>query len=84
MMKATIKRILRFIVIKLISYSFIRRSGQRVLKPFPRLKGWVIRLVQAGRFGGTAAEPNRTEGMGTRQQRLLNGLQQRRKLEVHE
>lgn len=83
MIKIAVKRVLRPVVKKLISYSLIRRLGQRILQPFPRLKGWVIRLVQAGTFevGVTA---NHTEGYGERQQRLMNGLAQRRKPHLHE
>ena len=83
MIKAAIKRRLRTIVKKVIDYPQLRRLGQRVLTPFPRLKGWVIRLVQAGQYSGLAA-PNRIEGYGERQQRLMNGLEQRRKSSPHE
>lgn len=83
MIKAAIKRRLRHIVKTLIRYPLIRRLGQRLLTPFPRLKGWVIRLVQAGQYSGLA-EPNRIEGYGERQQRLMNGLEQRRKPSHHE
>lgn len=83
MIKAAIKRVLRTVLKKLISYPPLRRLGQRALQPFPKLKGWVIRLVQAGNFGG-GVTPNRTEGYGERQQRLMNGLEQRRKPHLHE
>ena len=83
MIKAAIKRRLRHIVKVLISYPRLRRLGQRVLTPFPRLKGWVIRLVQAGQYSGLAT-PNRIKGYGERQQRLMNGLEQRRKSSTYE
>ena len=83
MIKAAIKRRLRHIVKTLIRYPLLRRLGQRLLMPFPRLKGWVIRLVQAGQYSELAA-PNRIEGYGERQQRLMNGLEQRRKSSSHE
>ncbi|WP_434986235.1 hypothetical protein [Vreelandella zhaodongensis] len=78
MIKAAIKRVLRPLVKKLIGYPPFRRIGQRLLSPFPKLKGWVIRLVQAGQYGKFAV-PNRIEGYGERQQRLMSGLEQRRK-----
>ncbi|MEL7611761.1 hypothetical protein AAGW18_04575 [Vreelandella titanicae] len=83
MIQIAVKRVLRPVVKKLISYPLIRRLGLRILQPFPKLKGWVIRLVQAGTFGG-GVTPNRTEGYGERQQRLMNGLEQRRKPHLHE
>lgn len=83
MIKAVIKRQLRPIVKVLMGYPPLRRLGQRLLAPFPRLKGWVIRLVQAGQYGGLAT-PNRIEGYGERQQRLMDGLEQRRKQSPHE
>ncbi|MGS2745218.1 hypothetical protein ACU6TU_16705 [Halomonas sp. LS-001] len=83
MIKAAIKRRLRPIVKLLIRYPRLRRLGQRLLTPFPRLKGWVIRLVQAGQYSAMAA-PNRIEGYGERQQQLMNGLEQRRKPSTHE
>lgn len=78
MIKAIIKQQLRPIVKALIGYPPFRRMGQRLLAPFPKLRGWVIRLVQAGQYGGLAAS-NRIEGYGERQQRLMDGLEQRRK-----
>ncbi|XGA80034.1 hypothetical protein OR573_16425 [Halomonas sp. CH40] len=78
MIKAIIKQRLRPIVKTLMGYPPFRRLGQRLLAPFPRLKGWVIRLVQAGQYSGLATS-NRIEGYGERQQRLMNGLEHRRK-----
>lgn len=83
MIKAAIKRRLRLIIQKLMSYPQLRRWGQRLLSPFPGVKSWVIRLVQAGQYSRFAA-PNCIEGYGERQQRLMNGLEQRRKPHSHE
>ncbi|WP_346799147.1 hypothetical protein R5M92_07795 [Halomonas sp. Bachu 37] len=83
MIKATIKRCLRPIIKKLITYPAFRRLGQRILAPFPHLKGWVIRTVQAGQYGSLAAN-NRIEGYGERQQQLADGLEQRWKQTPHE
>lgn len=83
MIKATIKRCLRPVVKKMIAYPAVRRLGHRVLAPFPRLKGWVIRLVQAGKYGSLVAN-NPIEGYGERQQRLADGLQRRWKQDDHE
>ena len=82
MVKAIIKRILRLFIIKLMDFPGLKRLGQRVLHPFPKLKGWVIRLVQAGKCD-MAGAPNRIEGVGDRQQRLLEGLEYRGKQDSH-
>lgn len=83
MIKAAIKQRLRIIIKKLISYPTFKRLGQRLLSPFPRLRGWVIRLVQAGQYSDLAAS-TRIEGYGERQQRLMDGLERRRKQATHE
>jgi len=81
--KSAIKQQLRSVVKTLMGYPLFRRLGQRLLAPFPRLRGRVIRLVQASHYGGLVAS-NRTEGYGERQQRLMNGLEQRWKQPPYE
>ncbi|MDR5899063.1 hypothetical protein QC823_08685 [Halomonas vilamensis] len=49
--------------------------------PFPRIKGAVIRLIQAGKYGSLAAS-NPIEGYGERQQCLTEGLEQRWKQDI--
>lgn len=83
MFKAILKRFLRPILKRLLAYPALRRLGHRVLAPFPRVKRVIIRLVQAGKYGGLAAN-NRIEGYGERQQRLAEGLEQRWKQDTHE
>lgn len=83
MIKSAIKRRLRLIIKKVISNPRLKQLGHRVLAPFPGVKGWIIRLIQAGKFNDFAAN-NRIEGYGERQQRLTNGLEQRRKHYLNE
>lgn len=76
MIKALIKKTLRYVLKELTAYPGVRRLGHKVLAPFPNLKGRIIRLLQAGRFGSFTAE-NPIEGYGEHQQRITHGLQQR-------
>ncbi|MGO3700561.1 MULTISPECIES: hypothetical protein [Halomonas] len=76
MIKALIKKTLRYVLKKLVVYPSVRRLGHKVLAPFPNLKGRIIRLLQAGRFINFTVE-NPVEGYGEHQQRITNGLQQR-------
>lgn len=73
---ALMGRFFRSLIRMLVTSPFIRRHGQRLLKPFPRLKGWVIRQVQTGKYISFQAN-QRIEDYGERQQRLSDGLSQR-------
>lgn len=83
--KALIKRLLIPFIRAFVTSPFVRRQGQRLLAPFPRFKGWVIRQVQAGKYASFTAS-QRIEGYGERQQRLSDGLNQRwqRGADTHE
>lgn len=75
-LKAHVVRLLHPLVRTLAASPFIRRQGQRLLAPFPRLKGWVIRQIQAGKYTNIQGV-HYIEGYGERQQRLSDELNRR-------
>ncbi|MDN3524161.1 hypothetical protein QWY79_02645 [Halomonas sabkhae] len=74
-MKRWLRPLLSRFARSLLKVPYARRLGQRVLAPFPGLRGRVIRLIHGGHLEPMGSNP--VDGRGEGQQRLIEDLEQR-------